>query len=591
MRSFLGLASYYRRFIPQFSRIAGPLHALTKKNSVFTWTAACQKTFERLRKLLASAPVLAYPDFHVPFILETDASVSGLGAVLAQQQEGGLVRPIAYASRSLQEHEKRYGATELEGLGVVWAVKHFRPYLYGHHCDIYTDHEALKSLLNTPQPSGKLARWGMAIQELDVRILHRSGKHNVNADALSRAPVAQPEEVQKVSRETVAAIEAGDELAALQRDDKELKEIIDFLESDILPSEEKKAKLLSFTQSQYTLMDSILYHIQQDGSLRVIPPGNLREELFHQAHGGIYGGHLGDAKVYSELLRHYWWPKMRSDITHWSKSCLTCATYGRGQSVRPPLTPIPVSGPFDRVGIDIIKFPHSTKGNQYAVVFMDYLTKWPEVFAVPDQTAATIARLLVEEIVSRHGVPTEILSDRGKAFLSSLMKETVKILGIHQTNTTAYHPQTDGLVERFNRTLITMLAKTAKKGGRDWDKHLPYILFAYRASEQQSTRESPFFLLYGRDPRLPTKQALTPSKSRQQIDLHEYGVYIAGKLAEAWDLAKRNVQKAQKQQKKTYDQHSRPPNFKVGERVFLFKPAERTGENRGLTMDHTGSQN
>lgn len=240
LRSFLGLASYYRRFIPQFSRIAGPLHALMKKNSVFTWTAACQETFERLRKLLASAPVLAYPDFHVPFILETDASVSGLGAVLAQQQEGGLVRPIAYASRSLQEHEKRYGATELEGLGVVWAVKHFRPYLYGHHCDIYTDHEALKSLLNTPQPSGKLARWGMAIQELDVRILHRSGKHNVNADALSRAPVAQPEEVQKVSCETVAAIEAGDELAALQRDDKELKEIIDFLESDILPSEERK---------------------------------------------------------------------------------------------------------------------------------------------------------------------------------------------------------------------------------------------------------------------------------------------------------------------------------------------------------------
>ena len=219
---------------------------------------------------------------------------------------------------------------------------------------------------------------------------------------------------------------------------------------------------------------------------------------------------------------------------------------------------------------------------------MDYLTKWPEVFAVPDQTAATIARLLVEEIVSRHGVPTEILSDRGKAFLSSLMKETVKILGIHQTNTTAYHPQTDGLVERFNRTLITMLAKTAKKGGRDWDKHLPYVLFAYRASEQQSTRESPFFLLYGRDPRLPTKQALTPSKSRQQIDLHEYGVYIAGKLAEAWDLAKRNVQKAQKQQKKTYDQHSRPPNFKVGERVFLFKPAERTGENRKLARAYHG---
>ena len=477
----------------------------------------------------------------------------------------------------------------MEGLGVVWAVKHFRPYLYGHHCDIYTDHEALKSLLNTLQPSGKLARWGMAIQELDVRILHRSGKHNANADALSRAPVVQSEVPQDVNCETIAAIRTTDELTVLQRADKGLKEIIDFLESGILPSEEKQAKLISLTQSQYTLMDSILYHVQRDGSLRVIPPASKCEELFCQAHGGICGGHLGDAKVYSELLRHYWWPKMRSDITHWSKSCLTCATYGRGQSVRPPLTPIPVSGPFDRVGVDVIKFPRSTKGNQYAVVFMDYLTKWPEVFAVPDQTAATIARLLVEEIVSRHGVPTEILSDRGKAFLSSLMKEIVKLLGIHQTNTTAYHPQTDGLVERFNRTLTTMLAKTAKKGGRDWDTHLPYVLFAYRASEQQSTQESPFFLLYGRDPRLPTEAALSPSKkTRQQMDLHEYGIYVADKLAEAWDFAQENIKKAQRQQKKTYDRHARPPNFAVGERVFLFTPAEQTGENRKLARAYHG---
>ena len=211
LRSFLGLASYYRRFIPQFSKIAGPLFNLTKKNSLFAWTSLCQETFDRLRKLLTSALVLVYPDFRVPFILETDASISGLGAVLAQKQADGLVRPIAYASRTLQDHEKRYGITELEGLGVVWAVKHFRPYLYGHHCDIYTDHEALKSLLNTPQPSGKLARWGMAIQELDLRILHRTGKSNVNADALSRAPIAgtgkEPERT--VPFGIIAAINAG----------------------------------------------------------------------------------------------------------------------------------------------------------------------------------------------------------------------------------------------------------------------------------------------------------------------------------------------------------------------------------------------
>ena len=153
---------------------------------------------------------------------------------------------------------------------------------------------------------------------------------------------------------------------------------------------------------------------------------------------------------------------MRSDVHHWSRGCLTCATYCTGHSVRAPLTPIPVSGPFDHVGIDVVQLPRSSKSNQYAVVFMVYFKKWPEVFAVHDQTAATIARLLVEEIVSCHGVPAEILSDRGKAFLSGLMKEVTQLLGIHQTNTTVYHPQTDGLVERFNRTLITMLAKTTQ---------------------------------------------------------------------------------------------------------------------------------
>ena len=138
---------------------------------------------------------------------------------------------------------------------------------------------------------------------------------------------------------------------------------------------------------------------------------------------------------------------MRGDITHWTRGCLVCTTHSPGHAVRPPLTPIPVSGPFDRVGVDVIQFPRTKNGNQYAVVFVDYLTKWPEVFAMPDQSAATIAKLLVEEIVSRHGVPTEVLSDRGRSFLSGLLKEVEKLLGFHKVNTSAYHSQTDGLVE------------------------------------------------------------------------------------------------------------------------------------------------
>ena len=150
-----------------------------------------QVAFDHLKQILIDAPVLAFPNFDQEFILETDASGVGLGAILAQKQPDGTVQPTAYGSRTLQQHEKKYGATELEALGVVWAVKHFRHYLYGHHCHVLTDHEPLRSLLNTPYPSGKLARWGLALQKVDIGIHYRLGKSNVSADSFSRYPVAQ----------------------------------------------------------------------------------------------------------------------------------------------------------------------------------------------------------------------------------------------------------------------------------------------------------------------------------------------------------------------------------------------------------------
>ena len=249
-----------------------------------------------------------------------------------------LVRPIAYASRTLQDHEKRYRITELEGLGVVWAVKYFRPYLYGHHCDIYTDHEALKSLLNSPQPSGKLARWGMAIQELDLRILHCIGKSNVNADALSRAPIAGTDK-ESGMKGIIAAVNAGkssveeDGLSQRQRNDPKLLEVIRFLEADILPADEKRAKKLALTKSQYHMEGGVLYHLESDGTLRVIPPTMTRRELFEEAHSGTFGGHLRDAKVFSELNKHYWWKGMRSNIGQWSRSCIVCATHNPSRAV------------------------------------------------------------------------------------------------------------------------------------------------------------------------------------------------------------------------------------------------------------------
>lgn len=193
------------------------------------------------------------------------------------------------------------------------------------------------------------------------------------------------------------------------------------------------------------------------------------------------------------------------------------------------------------MGVDIIQFPKSRSGKQYAVVFVDYLTRWPEVFAVKDQTALTIATLFVEHIVTRHVVPGQLLSDRGANFLSNLMMKICRVLGVKKINTTAYHQQTDGLVERFNRTLTNMLAKKVGIDGQDWDKHLPYVLFAYRASLQDSTQESPFYLLYGRDPGLPSSLGVEADPPLDRIDLCAYSENVTQHFQQAWELAQQSI--------------------------------------------------
>ena len=364
LRSFLGLAAYYRKFVPNFSKRAHPLFQLTRQDTQFQWSELCQNAFDSLKKLLTESPILAFPNFNREFLLETDASGNGLGAVLAQQQEDGQVRPIAYASRTLQGSEKNYGISEMEALAVVWATKHFRTYLYGHHCKVFTDHQALKALLNTPQPSGKLARWGMAIQELDLEILYRSGKKNANADSLSRYPTStQKDDEHDGSFGILAMLTPVDEsegnhlISEQQRADPGLADLIAYLETGALPTDHDRAQEITLIRNEFALKDKVLYHLEKDGTLRLVPPISSRRQLFDEAHSGGFGGHLREAKTHSKLSCHYWWPHMRSEISKWSRACLTCATRQPGQAFKPPLTPIPVGGAFDRLGVDVYSFP------------------------------------------------------------------------------------------------------------------------------------------------------------------------------------------------------------------------------------------
>ena len=280
---------------------------------------------------------------------------------------------------------------------------------------------------------------------------------------------------------------------------------------------------------------------------------------------------------------------MRADVRRFCRGCLSCASRkGPGRGVRPPLQPIPVKQPFHRVAVDVLQLPLTQRGNKYVVVFMDYFTKWVEAYAVPDQQAQTVARLLVENIVCRHGVPQELLSDRGSNFLSDLMLEVCSLLGIKKLNTSGYHPQTDGLVEKFNCTLINMISKHTDAGTVEWDQQLQLLLFAYRSMVQESTRESPFFLLYGRDPRLPTGTQLDGARTEYLVDMDDYRTELVMSMAKAKKIALENICRAQRKQKEFYDRHSGETTYHVGERVMVYMPGTVSGKRWKIARPYHG---
>ena len=251
-------------------------------------------------------------------------------------------------------------------------------------------------------------------------------------------------------------------LPSKQLEDPELGPILLYVRDGVAPTDPGLARTLAAERTHYEVVDGVLHYVKKDGALKILLPTSMREDLFRSLHAGRYGAHLGIAKTYGQLRTHYWWRGMREFVAKRCQNCFVCRRRHAGQATTVPMTPIPVGGPFEKMGVDVLQLPKTHSGKKYAVVFVEYLTKWPEVFTTANQEALTIAKLIAERIVPVHGVPKELLSDRGSNFLSKVMYELYRLLGIHKVNTMAYHPRTDGMVERFNRTLTNMLAKTAE---------------------------------------------------------------------------------------------------------------------------------
>ena len=600
VRQFLGMISYYRRFIEGFAKVASPLHSLTRKDCSFVWTTECQESFDTLKEKLISAPVLVYPNFSKPFVLETDASIRGLGAVLSQKQSSGKLHPVAFASRALSPPERNYSITELETLAVVWAMQHFRAYLYGHQVTVVTDHTAVKAILQTPSPNAKHARWwlkvfGSGVKSIDI--VYRPGRENSKADALSRNPVPSVQQVHAEEIDISQLLEMPPQTQSLndfhkeQSKDPKLRKIMDYLTRGSLPDDSEEAKKVAAQASQFAVVQGVLYFIdpKRQNARRAAVPSRLQHPIMAEIHGGVMSGHFAGNRLYKTLCRRWWWDSMYSDAISFCKNCPECAVVsGTGRVHRPPLHPIPVQRAFQILGVDIMELPVTERGNRYLIVFQDFLTKWPFIFAAPDQKAIRLVRLLTEEIVPVIGVPDALLSDRGTNLLSHLMQDVCQLLGVTKLNTTAYHPQCDGMIERLNRTLKAMIRKHVAKFGSQWDQYLAGVLWAYRNTPHEATQEKPSFLLFGVDCRSPTEAALLPPEPLEPTEVTDYREELVLSLSSARAVAVDAIKKAQGRYKAQYDRKTNPVNYRVGDWVLVRFPHEETTKQRKLSRPWHG---
>ena len=647
LASFLGLASYYRKFVRAFAEKAHPLTALTKKSAQWKWGPEERDAFNCIKQCLTTKPILGYPDFTREFIIYTDASGYGIGAVLAQMQAPALPDTsdsaetgdrevvIAYTSKHLSEREAKWSTTEKECYAIIHAIEVFRPYLYGRSFTVFTDHRPLEWLMSKPEPAGRLQRWALKIQEYDMKIGYRPGKSHQNADCLSRIPKnlgAIPKTPNKGGviaavmftprKESQAAtgsvhVNTADanisEWAKLQQNDEYCQMLIKRIEAEIKQEAKRQARYkeqlqlekdyrhLFATRKNKEPSENIYeadkevkslrhkidgpnaenelktkrYNFNEKGEIidinnRLIVPRVKVKDVLIENHDHMLAGHLGIAKTIARIKRHYIWKGLKKDVVVHVTSCILCARRKAIGTTKAPLQPLPpVYEIWERIAMDIVgPVRESRKGYRYILVISDYASRFVITIPMKDQKAQTVAKHLVHKVITKYGAPQNVLTDRGTNFLSHLVKEICILFKIKQMRTTAYHPQTDGLVERFNRTLVDMLTCYVVDEPEQWERFLPYVTFAYNTAVHTTLQECPFFLFFGRPPVLPNDIKLN---FKYEITGNDALMYTK-KWMQAQRLARLHLFKAQEKQKFHYNLGTIETKFEVGDWVLLKTP-------------------
>ena len=637
VRQFIGFVGYYRRFVKDFAKLADPLVSLTRKGAPFLWGQDQQDSFDSLKACLLCAPILGFPTENDRFVLDTDASLFAIGGVLSQiQNEEEVV--IAYASRSLRLSQRRYCTTRREMLAAVVMCTHFRSYLRGSQFTLRTDHSSLRWLQKFKNEDGMLARWYLLLGQFSVTFEYRPGALHNNADGMSRQCGQCRRPDCPVSAADIAVID-NDAQSLMIDQPFATSEMGDSMDADLLPEGSGETWVASALLDELTddlptpgvgdslvsdtANDKILQTVRswvdsglappwrecagfspelrswrlQIGNIKIDPEGRLwrrrsppavgsqlvipvlkRREFIREFHDSLFAGHMGVTRTVYRLLDRVYWPGLRGDVQIYIKSCTVCIARKSPCPRKIPMGHVEVGHRWDRVAMDLLDMSVTTaRGNRYVLVIVDCFTRWTEAFPLPDKTAHSVADAFFNNVVCRFGMPIVIHSDQGREFENKILHELCLIGGSHKTRTSPYHPESDGMVERFNRTLLMMLAMVAGKNRDDWDDLLPAVMMAYRSSVHESTGHSPYRLMFGEECTLPMDIGLPTDPSQPQEELTSpYAIWVRDALEEAYEQVRLHSGQAVRRQKRLFDRRAITRTFAKGDWVMrYYAPAKK----------------
>ena len=567
--SFIQKCSWYRRFITNYAEIARPLTNLTKKTAQWKWTEKEEKAFKDLKAALTSSPVLKQAADGMPFIIKTDASAYAMGAVLLQG-EGADEHPIEYASRLLSNAERNYSTTERETLAIVWACNKFRGYIDGAEVKLLTDHQPLKWLLTLKSPTGRLARWGLQLQQFNFSLEYLPGRANAVADMLSRPPCSA--DTHTASENCICAFfidipnKSSSQIREEQLKDDYIKDIISSIES-------QNENSLKWSNRNYLINNGILYCYADDDSeeAQLVIPSHERNDVLKAHHDESTAGHYGIERTTARICKRYYWPGMRAEIAKYIKNCIECQRF-KATNLKPAglLQTTSSKQRFEVVAVDLFgPLPPTEEGYKWILIVEDVASRWTEVFKLVDATAEACAKILIEEIFFRYGLPRRLKSDNGVQFVSAIMQQVTYCLGIQQQFTPVYHPEANP-VERKNRDLKSQLAIIVQNHHNSWDICLPAIRFAMNSAKCQSTGFSAAYLTFGRELRtLDDVENDVRTIVESENFIPEISSYLKKMVAVLKD-AKETEMKTQDKNKAYVDQHRRPqPQFEIGSKVLV----------------------